>query len=435
MQGVYQTFDIRGEALSDPLPIGVAADYRDFGAYAHSVAIGPENQVYLLWSIGTEEPYSHFITILDSTGQVLEPRIELPGLNTPEFYSPILLVDSQGNLAVIMNQIYHHSQLFYCRYRPNGEMIDTIHAIGSEDQFVAYLYAAFDRGDTLHVLYQENINDVCHGRYSKITPVDEFMVEDMPIDEVAGQWGVVVRNINFDNQGRVLFNIFSFTDQSQYLMRMGFDLEPDLELRLGRCEFGSSGSAAVDREGNIHIFAGFRGEPIAPWRESLCYLEVSEEGGILDSLQLIHSSQESDFCNPWIFISRSGIIALIWEDNRHAEGRPGAEFYMRYSSLESPVPTENYPAVSTFLMEPNFPNPFNGTTRFRIQAFQGGEVSIVITDLLGRQLFEDCFPSAGCAQYAWNGADHSGNLLPGGTYMLTVSNGRDRQTRLITLLR
>jgi chitinase len=58
-----------------------------------------------------------------------------------------------------------------------------------------------------------------------------------------------------------------------------------------------------------------------------------------------------------------------------------------------------------FRLEQNFPNPFNPTTTIRFDLAQGGDVSLVVHDLLGRQVavLAEGYRDAGSYQVTWNG--------------------------------
>jgi hypothetical protein len=79
-----------------------------------------------------------------------------------------------------------------------------------------------------------------------------------------------------------------------------------------------------------------------------------------------------------------------------------------------------------------YPNPSSGESRLDIHASLGSTIEVGLYDLLGRKMFV-------LPRYTVNGASLSlpvsFNSLPGGTYILRVSDGERVISKAITLLR
>ena len=90
-----------------------------------------------------------------------------------------------------------------------------------------------------------------------------------------------------------------------------------------------------------------------------------------------------------------------------------------------------------FSLSPNFPNPFNPTTRINFTVPASGKVSIAIYNLLGQkvnQLVNGAFQS-GSYSVVWNGRDGNGQQLATGIYLYRMEAVEFSQTRKLVLLK
>jgi len=90
-----------------------------------------------------------------------------------------------------------------------------------------------------------------------------------------------------------------------------------------------------------------------------------------------------------------------------------------------------------FSLSQNYPNPFNPSTNIAFTLPSEGIVSLVILDLLGREvrtLLDERF-RAGSYTVAWNGKDNSGFDVPSGTYFYRLATEGFAETRRMTLVR
>ncbi len=90
-------------------------------------------------------------------------------------------------------------------------------------------------------------------------------------------------------------------------------------------------------------------------------------------------------------------------------------------------------APSQFLLAQNFPNPFNPSTTvsYQIPASAQGRMSLVIYDMLGRQvrtLFEEP-AKAGYYRTEWDGRDDNGLAVSSGIYFYILRSGTFQATR------
>ncbi len=119
--------------------------------------------------------------------------------------------------------------------------------------------------------------------------------------------------------------------------------------------------------------------------------------------------------------SRDGTV-LLWDTG-------GASTHVAEAS--APV------APSASSLEPNHPNPFNGTTKIPYRLAVAGPVRLVIYNTLGqpvRTLVEE-FQTAGSYEVRWDGRDQQGAAVATGVYLSRLSNPGGVQTRRLLLLR
>ena len=90
-----------------------------------------------------------------------------------------------------------------------------------------------------------------------------------------------------------------------------------------------------------------------------------------------------------------------------------------------------------FTVSPAYPNPFNPTTTIDFAIPAVSDMSIVIYDILGREMlrYDRSSLEAGYYQFNWHGTDLSGRQAGSGVYIISVSNNEKHFTRKITLLK
>ncbi len=91
----------------------------------------------------------------------------------------------------------------------------------------------------------------------------------------------------------------------------------------------------------------------------------------------------------------------------------------------------------TFVLHPNFPNPFNPETTIRFDVPNHSKVSLVIYDILGKEiakLADEKF-NAGYYQLRWSGRDNRGQIVPAGVYFYRIKAEQFSQTNKMILLK
>ena len=85
----------------------------------------------------------------------------------------------------------------------------------------------------------------------------------------------------------------------------------------------------------------------------------------------------------------------------------------------------------------NYPNPFNPTTIISYQLPSVNDVTLMIFDLLGREVITlvNKRPSAGEHEVTWDGRDASGQVVSSGIYIYRLQAGAFVQNRKMLLIR
>ena len=93
--------------------------------------------------------------------------------------------------------------------------------------------------------------------------------------------------------------------------------------------------------------------------------------------------------------------------------------------------------VKEFVLYPNYPNPFNASTRISYYLPKRSEVSLSLFDLLGREIFvfeRNQSKSPGHYQIEWGGTDAAGAAVASGIYIVRFrSNGFEKRQKIMLL--
>jgi len=99
--------------------------------------------------------------------------------------------------------------------------------------------------------------------------------------------------------------------------------------------------------------------------------------------------------------------------------------------------TEDLSIPTDFSLAQNYPNPFNPETRIGYDLPDAGHVSLIIYDILGRELVTlvNTNQPAGRFNILWNGEDSFGNPVGSGLYFYQLNSGDFSQTKKMIISR
>ena len=90
-----------------------------------------------------------------------------------------------------------------------------------------------------------------------------------------------------------------------------------------------------------------------------------------------------------------------------------------------------------YSLQQNYPNPFNPTTQIRYGLKESAYVSINIYNLMGKHVrsYVNTVQDAGYNTILWNATDASGQPVPAGMYIYSITAGDFRETKKMILLK
>jgi len=113
----------------------------------------------------------------------------------------------------------------------------------------------------------------------------------------------------------------------------------------------------------------------------------------------------------------------------------------QYHSVKEPEATSVSASGSeipeAWSLAQNYPNPFNAQTRIRYAMAKAGEVRIIISDLLGKEVrtFVVSHSSGGSFDIVWDGRDQKGQSVPSGIYVYRLEGADFVAVRKMVLMR
>jgi hypothetical protein len=99
--------------------------------------------------------------------------------------------------------------------------------------------------------------------------------------------------------------------------------------------------------------------------------------------------------------------------------------------------TESIGIPNSFVLHPNYPNPFNPETQIRFEMPYAGNVDLSIYNLLGMKVktLYSGQKSAGVFSFKWNGKNDNNQSVSGGVYIYKLQSGQQMQMRKMILLK
>jgi hypothetical protein len=121
---------------------------------------------------------------------------------------------------------------------------------------------------------------------------------------------------------------------------------------------------------------------------------------------------------------------LVW--------REGSTVYLFAADSSFASVAEEYPQpLSSFILYPAYPNPFNSVTQINYGLPVASRVNMAVYDLMGREvakLVEDEM-KAGYHSVLWDGKNRSGQPAGSGVYFVQIEAGNFKQAKKMTLVR
>ncbi len=96
-----------------------------------------------------------------------------------------------------------------------------------------------------------------------------------------------------------------------------------------------------------------------------------------------------------------------------------------------------FPTPEEYALLQNYPNPFNPVTNIKYQLVNSGDVSIIIYDIMGREVNNiiNAYKTAGYHSVTWNGQHRNGEKMAAGIYFYMIKVNNFKQVRKMILLK
>ena len=145
------------------------------------------------------------------------------------------------------------------------------------------------------------------------------------------------------------------------------------------------------------------------------------------------------------------VIEYVWVDSTHSWERDNAAEHkiineyrktvrvLEYSGTTGLVDQDyNIITPDDYILENNYPNPFNPSTLIKFAIPIQKQISLKIYDMLGGEvatLINNEIYSKGSFEVTWNGTNNYGNKVASGNYIATLSYGNFSKSIKMTLLK
>jgi N-acetylneuraminic acid mutarotase len=189
-----------------------------------------------------------------------------------------------------------------------------------------------------------------------------------------------------------------------------------------------AGGAAVLLQNKIFIIGGFDETNSA--LSSVLFLRVG--GG---------SSEIED--GPGLNYARRDPIAVNYFDSIYVfggidvNGHNVSSVEMYSNAATTVVNKENITTPTQFILDNNYPNPFNPSTQIRFEVAKQSRISIDIFSILGRHIknLTSKMYDPGKYSLTWNGTDTQGELVSSGIYIYMLSSNYFSESKKMVLLK
>jgi len=183
---------------------------------------------------------------------------------------------------------------------------------------------------------------------------------------------------------------------------------------------------------------------------SICYNNTGYElashvdwsdpwGGVIGQFKVLYSDIEDSLLNtyhdldswfswldgniysdPLFCLPDSGDYRLAANSPAVGSGQNGSNMGALGIGCDSVLVLSDYPSIpTTFMLHPNYPNPFNPVTTLRFDLSSATDVVLVVYDILGREVIQLIHEprEPGYHKIVWNGKDKLHKEVPSGIYI------------------
>ena len=167
---------------------------------------------------------------------------------------------------------------------------------------------------------------------------------------------------------------------------------------------------------------------------STCYNEL------VDSVSVDINSLDSISCGilAWTNGTGDGLVQLNLFDHNSPADNIVVDINFYFDSNISLIDNNNGSAlIDGFMLNDNYPNPFNPLTNIDYYLYKEGLVNLMISDINGKKIFglKNEVKKIGHGSFQWDSKDDAGIQVPSGIYFYTIEVDKERITKSMVLVK
>tara|TARA_B100001250_G_C19666554_1_gene729522 strand:- start:309 stop:1061 length:753 start_codon:yes stop_codon:yes gene_type:complete len=175
------------------------------------------------------------------------------------------------------------------------------------------------------------------------------------------------------------------------------------------------------------------------WTSSICAGVTCYDESV-DSISIQINSGDSVSCGvlAWTNGSGNGIVQLDIFDLSSPTENILVDINFYFQTTISVIFDDNKSDLSNkFILNNNYPNPFNPQTKISYYLYKDGIVNIYIYDSNGNRIIDHALgmQPAGHCFFLWSADDNRGQKLVSGVYFYTLEVEGERRTKSMVLLK
>ncbi len=451
-QAVYQQFNKFGEPLTDPIFIGSVFPVEESierGINCYDIFLDKDQNIHLLWG---QDTICH--TMFDIEGNyITSGRLEgIMSVSLRDMGVPHGVIDSEGRIVIVSRSCTpwdpeaqrRDNFLSYGRWTFEGELLDTLHflAEGPAGSVAMDPQIYITEGDTLHFRWNQHpVQEAWF--YAKVGPNDERILGPLELFEpTEDEYRLGLWNFLVDDQYRITHRVYRRFNHRRDLVANLTQYLPNLNIRFDR-EIDGEGYGGVwghvrfGHNQDIHIASIRVYDPeMGASGCGIAYSRFSIDGEYIDSLQI---PQRSILTNQmWPAVFSDSTVAIIWSDDRFADGFRSKEIFMRYSLVPNQI-IKGFKRVpyKISLSISAHPNPFNDTVMLNLKLPEPGKYKIRVQNITGEEVWstELAVNDPISKSLFWEAKDRKGLPLPSGSYVCILEGVTNYDSVILNLVR
>jgi len=178
----------------------------------------------------------------------------------------------------------------------------------------------------------------------------------------------------------------------------------------------------------FHQYSFYRGQPSLVWKTTIEVRQSADSSQVLDYLGYgAPGGADGEISPPDSTITTA--VDLLSDLG-------GYKFKVVYTPNSACI-KDCSPSDNFFILEQNFPNPFNAGTTIRYFLPKSCQVNLSIYNILGQKvaILVDELQTAGCQTVGWDGRNFNGEDLDSGIYFYKIRTGEFSGTRMLVFLK